>query len=128
MHIRQGDMVVLGKAVTGAKHVDGRALGKEAKGSVARVLKVDVKNERLIIEGVCYRYKHAHRSYRSPRAERIAREVPIHASNVMLYCAKCQRGVRVKFQAVERTDPRGKHRRDVARVCRLCGESVGSGG
>jgi len=128
MHIRKGDTVVLGKAITGAKHVDGRALGKEAKGSVARVLKVDRDKERVIVEGVGYRYKHTRRSYRSPRGERMPREVAIHASNVMLYCAKCERGVRVRHQVIEKQDARGRRRREVVRVCRRCGESLGRGG
>ena len=128
MRIRKGDTVVLVKAVTGAKQVDGRALGKEAKGSIARVLRVDPAAERVIVEGVNYRYKHSRRSYRSPRGERIAREVPIHVSNVMLYCPKCERGVRAKSNAIQKEDARGKKRREVVRVCRLCGESLGTGG
>lgn len=128
MHIRKGDTVVLNKAITGAKHVDGRALGKEAKGSVARVLRVEPKKQRIIVEGVNYRYKHSRRSYRSPRGERMAREVPIHMSNVMLYCPKCERGVRVKMNAIEKDDARGRRRREVVRLCVLCGESLGAGG
>jgi large subunit ribosomal protein L24 len=128
MHIRKGDTVVLAKAVTGANHVDGRALGKEAKGSVARVLRVDHKRERVIVEGVNYRYKHERRSYRNPRGERMPREMPIDASNVSLYCPKCDRGVRVKRQAVEKQDARGKRRREVVRVCKLCGEALGAQG
>ena len=128
MRIRKGDTVVLAKAITGAKQVDGRALGKEAEGSVARVLRVDAKSNRVIVEGVNYRYKHSRRSYRSPRGERMAREVPIHVSNVMLYCGKCERGVRVRSQIIEKKDARGKRRREVVRTCRNCGESLGSGG
>ena len=40
MRIRKNDRVVLLKAITGAKQLDGRAIGKEEAGSVARVLKV----------------------------------------------------------------------------------------
>ena len=127
MLIRQGDTVVLGKAITGAKHVDGRALGKEVKGSVARVLRVDAKRERIIVEGVNYRYKHARRSYRSPQGERMAREVSIQASNVLLYCPKCERGVRVSKQIIDKRDAREKRHREVVRVCKRCGDSIGAG-
>ncbi len=128
MHIRKGDTVVLAKTITGARHVDGRALGKEAKGSVARVLKVDTDRERVIVEGVNYRYKHARRSYRNPRGERLAREVSIHVSNVMIYCGKCDRGVRLRSQVIHKEDARGKRRREVVRICSRCGEPLTSGG
>jgi len=92
------------------------------------VLRVDVKSERIIVEGVNYRYKHAKRSYRNPQGQRVAREVPIHVSNVMLYCPKCERGVRVKRQMIEKMDSRDKRRREIVRLCKLCGESLGVGG
>lgn len=127
MRIRRNDMVVLTKAVTGAKHVDGRALGKEAKGSVARVLSVDEEKDRVIVEGVSFRYKHVRRSQRSPQGGRLPREASIHMSNVLLYCPKCDRGVRVRATVVEKKDARGKRRREVVRVCGKCGESLGGG-
>lgn len=127
MLIRRNDMVVLAKAVTGAKHVDGRALGKETAGSVARVLSVDREHEHVIVEGVNYRYHHERRSQRNPRGGRVPKEAPLHVSNVMLYCPKCDRGVRVKSNVTVKTDARGRRRREVIRVCKRCGESIGGG-
>ena len=126
MRIRRNDMVVLAKAITGAKHVDGRALGKEAKGSVARVLSVDRESGRVFVEGVQYRYKHERRSQRNPQGGRVPREAAVHISNVMLYCPKCDRGVRHRAKVVEKQDGRSKRRRDVVRECKRCGESLGS--
>ena len=125
MLIRKNDQVVLIKGVTGAKQVDGRALGKEEKGSVARVLKVIPEKERIIVEGVNYIYKHVRRSQKNPQGGRVAKEAAIHASNVMLYCPKCNGPVRVKKNVIEKTDARGKRRRETERICAKCGESLG---
>jgi len=54
MRIRKNDQVVLIKAITGAKQLDRRAIGKEEPGSVARVLMVIPESERVIVEGVNY--------------------------------------------------------------------------
>ena len=125
MLIRKNDQVVLIKGVTGAKQVDGRALGKEDKGSIARVLKVIPEKERVVVEGVNYIYKHVRRSQKNPQGGRVAKEAPIHASNVMLYCSKCNGPVRVKKNVIEKTDARGKRRRETERICVKCGESLG---
>ena len=126
MRIRKNDMVVLTKAVTGAKQQDGRAVGKEAKGTVARVLQVSPEKDKIVVEGVRFVYKHVRRSHQHPQGGRIAKEASIHVSNVMLYCPKCQGPTRVRAQVVEKKDPRGKRRRDVLRICKRCGETIGA--
>lgn len=126
MRIRKNDQVVLTKAITGAKQVDRRAIGKEEKGSVARVLKVMVDSDRVVVEGVNYVYRHVRRSQKNPQGGRVAKEAPIHVSNVMLYCAKCNGPARVRTQVGEKTDARGKRRRETLRICKKCGEALGS--
>ena len=125
MNIRRNDQVVLIKSVTGAKQVDGRALGKEEKGAVARVLKVLPDSQRVVVEGVNYVYRHVRKSQKNPQGGRVAKEAAIHVSNVMLYCSKCNGPARVRPQINERRDARGKRRREVLRICRRCGEAVG---
>jgi len=125
MRIRKNDQVVLTKAITGAKQVDGRALGKEEKNSVARVLKVIPDSDRIIVEGVNYIYRHVRRSQKHPQGGRVAREAPVHVSNVMLYCAKCNGPTRARMRVTEKTDARGKRRREVLRICKRCGEAIG---
>ena len=125
MLIRKNDQVVLIKSITGAKQVDGRALGKEEDGSVARVLKVMPDKRRIIVEGVNYVYRHVRRSQKNPQGGRVAREASVDASNVMLYCPKCNGPARVRRQVNEKTDARGKCRRQVLRICKKCGEAVG---
>jgi len=125
MLIRRNDQVVLIKAVTGAKQLDRRALGKEEKGSVARVLKVFPETERVLVEGVNYVYRHVRRSQKNPQGGRVAKEAPIHVSNVMLYCPKCSAPARVRREVRDKQDARGKRRREVLRVCRRCEETLG---
>ncbi len=125
MRIRRNDRVVLTKAITGAKHVDGRAIGKEAKGAMGGVLAVMPKKGRVIVEGINYVYKHVRRSQTNPRGGRVAKEAAIDIGNVMLYCPKCDGPTRVTLRPVEKTDHRGKRRREVMRICRRCGESIG---
>jgi len=125
MRIRKNDHVVLTKAITGARQADGKALGKEEKGSVARVLKVLAGEDRVVVEGVNYVYRHVRRSQKNPQGGRVTKEAPIHVSNVMLHCGKCGGPARVRMQVNEKTDTRGKRRREVLRVCKRCGEVVG---
>ena len=127
MRIRKNDQVVLLKAITGAKQLDRRAIGKEEAGSIARVLKVLHDTDRVIVEGVNYVYRHVRRSQKHPQGGRVTKEAPIHLSNVQLYCAKCNGPARVRMQAVEKKDSRGKRRRDVLRVCKRCGDTIGGG-
>lgn len=123
MRIRKNDMVVINKAITGARQTDGKALGKEEKGSVARVLKVE--EDRVIVEGVNYVYRHVRRSQKNPQGGRVAKEALIHVSNVNLFCSKCNGPARVRLQGTEKTDSRGKRHREVLRICKRCGEAVG---
>jgi large subunit ribosomal protein L24 len=107
--------------------LDRRAIGKEEPGSVARVLQVIPDSERVIVEGVNYVYRHVRRSQKHPQGGRVAKEAPIHVSNVSLFCAKCNGPARVRMQVVEKKDSRGKRRRDVLRVCKKCGDTIGGG-
>lgn len=125
MRIRRNDQVVLIKGITGAQQVDGRALGKEEKGSVARVLKVLPGSNRVVIEGVNYIYKHVRRSQKQPQGGRVAKEAGVHVSNVMLYCPKCDGPTRVRLKVTEKKNPHGKRHRETERICKRCGESLG---
>ncbi len=125
MRIRRNDRVVLTKAITGAKHVDGRAVGKEAEGTVARVLAVMPNEGKVVVEGINFVYRHVRRSTTHPRGGRIPKEAAIDASNVMLYCPKCDGPARVSHRPTEKIDHRGKRRRQVMRICRRCGEAIG---
>jgi len=126
VRIRRNDMVVLTKSITGAAQADGRPLGKEARHAVARVLKVIPEKNQALVEGVNLRYKHLRRSQSHPQGGRVAKEAAVDLSNLMLYCPKCNGPCRVRRQVVVNEDAAGKRRRQVVRVCKRCGESVGA--
>jgi large subunit ribosomal protein L24 len=69
-HVRRGDIV---KVVTG-----------EHKGSQGKILEVQTKKQRVIVEGVRLIKKHARRSNDNPTGGIIEREGGIHVSNVKL--------------------------------------------
>ncbi len=126
MVIKKNDRVVLTKAITGAKDVNQRPIGKEARGSVGRVLMVLPKKNQVIIEGINYVYRHVRPNQKQPQGGRITKEAPIDASCVMLYCEKCQQGVKIRVERVTRTSPQGKKITDIVRHCRKCKEVVGA--
>jgi large subunit ribosomal protein L24 len=70
MHIRKGDTV---EVVAG-----------DDKGTRGRVLSVDPKQGKLVVEAVNRVYKHLRRSQRNPQGGRLSMEMPVDVSNVML--------------------------------------------
>ncbi|MBC8258496.1 MAG: 50S ribosomal protein L24 [SAR324 cluster bacterium] len=90
--------------------------GKE-KGRTGRVLTVDWKRERLLIEGVNMVTRHTKPNATNQQGGMIKVEAPIHYSNVQLYNPTLKRGVRTKMQT---SDAGVKNR-----VCVKSGEVLG---
>lgn len=100
MHVKKGDTVVV---------ISGKDKGKKGK-----VLTAMPKRNRVIVEGVNMQTKHTKPSQKSPQGGIIHQEGPIHVSNVMLYCEKDKKGVRVGYKMLENGEK--------VRVCKKCGE------
>lgn len=100
MRIKTGDDVVV-------------ISGKD-KGSRGKVLDVFAKDNRLVVENV--NIAKIHQKPRGPQSPGgiIETERPIHASNVMLYCPKCGKGVRYGHEIKD-----GKK----IRVCKKCDQA-----
>jgi large subunit ribosomal protein L24 len=98
--IRKNDTVVV---------VAGKDRGKKGKVRFAYP-----KNEQLLVEGVNFIKKSARPTGQTRQAGIIEREAPIHISNVMLLCSRCNRPTRVGFIHLE--DGRR------VRICRSCRE------
>jgi large subunit ribosomal protein L24 len=86
------------------------------RGKTGRVLKVLREESRLIVEKVNFVKRHT-----KPRGQRVQggileKEAPIHVSNVMHLCPKCQTGVRITMK------PASDGRRE--RYCSRCGETI----
>ena len=88
--------------------------GKE-KGKKGKVLKILRDKDRVIVEKVNFIKRHQKPTSAQKQGGIIEREGSLHLSNVMLFCEKCGKGVRVRRQRLDD----GK----VVRLCAGCGES-----
>jgi large subunit ribosomal protein L24 len=89
--------------------------GRE-KGKRGKVLFVLPARERVIIERVNMVKRHQRPTQKLRQGGIIEREAPMHVSNVMLVCSKCDKATRVGVRVL--ADDRR------ARVCRRCGDIV----
>jgi len=99
MHIKKNDTV---------KVIAGREKGKTGK-----VLGVTKDQNRVLIEKINLMKKHQ-RPDAKGKGGIVEKESPLHVSNVMLVCSKCNTGVRVGYKTLED----GKK----VRVCNKCQE------
>ena len=81
MWIRSGDTV---EVLTG-----------DDRGTRGKVLRVDRRAGKLVVEQVNRVYKHVRRSQRNPQGGRLSMEMPVPMSNVSLVCEKCAAATRV---------------------------------
>lgn len=88
-------------------------LGRE-KGKTGKILKVLTDKNRALVEKLNMVKKHSRPTKASPRGGIIQKEASIHLSNLMYYCAKCGKGVRIGAKVLSD----GKK----VRVCKKCGE------
>ncbi len=102
MKIRKNDTVLV---------ITGKDKGKKGKVRFAYPEK-----ERLMVEGINFTKRHMRATGQARQAGIIEREAPIHVSNVMLLCNKCNHPTRVGFHSLE--DGRR------VRICRSCGEVI----
>ena len=100
--ISKGDRVIV---------ISGEDQGKEGI-----VLKVDRAKGRSIVEGVNFVKRHQRPTQKSPQGGIVEKEAPVHNSNLMVVCCKCNSGVKTKI--IELTDG-GK-----VRACKKCGEMI----
>lgn len=96
--------------------------GRE-KGKSGRVVSVDSKNCKITVEKVNMMKRHVKPSQKHPQGGLIEKEAPLHYSNVLLMCPKCNRGVRHsnKVAAVAKASKKGeKSEGKKARYCKKC--------
>ena len=104
--IRKGDTVEL---MSGSRNEIGK------RGEVIRVMP---KEGFVVVAGINIRKKHQKQMQTQGRTINpgvVEFEAPLHISNVMLVCPKCQQTARVGFQRQEG---------ESLRVCKSCGEPV----
>jgi large subunit ribosomal protein L24 len=86
------------------------------RGKSGRLLKVIRATNRVIVEKVNFMKRHTRARSAGQQGGVVEREAPIHVSNVMHFCAKCQAGVRITMKA----SSDGKRER----YCARCGELI----
>lgn len=101
LHVKKGDQVVV-------------IAGKD-RGTKGKVLIALPNDGRVVVDGVNVVTKHKKARSMTDEGGRIEHAAPINASNVMLYCSKCDKGVRVSRQVKD-----GKK----IRVCKKCGATL----
>ncbi|EMM86700.1 MULTISPECIES: 50S ribosomal protein L24 [Leptospira] len=74
--------------------------GKE-KGKKGKVLSIDKKRDRVIVEGLNKRKRFMRPTQENPQGGVIEVEAAIHISNVMFYDSKKKAGVRVGFETIK---------------------------
>ena len=102
MKIRKNDSVLI---------IAGKDRGKKGK-----VRFVYNKHQRVLVEGVNFIKRHTRAVRQARQAGIIEREAPVHMSDVMLLCSKCNHPTRVGFHFLEG----GKK----VRICRVCREVI----
>ena len=71
------------------------------KGTRGRVLRVLPARGKVIVEGVAKVWKHVRKSQKHPHGDRISKEMPIDASNVMLIDPKDGKPTRVGYRYLD---------------------------
>ena len=102
MKIRKNDTVLV---------IAGKDKGKKGKVRFAYP-----KKDHLIVEGINFIKKHTRARGTTRQAGIIELEAPVHVSNVMFLCTKCNHPTRVGFRYLE--DGRK------VRICRSCREVI----
>ena len=98
--LRKGDTVVINSG--------------DDKGKKGKVLEVSRSEEKIIVEGVNIVTKHVKPRRQGEEGGLIKTEGAFYASKVNVYCAKCDKGVRVAHKTLEDGSK--------VRVCAKCGE------
>ncbi len=104
MHVKTGDTVVV---ISGVKDKEKNKKGK--------ILRVYPATQRVVVEGVNMRKKHMKPTGENKQAGIIDQEGSLHASNVLLFCEKCNKGVRTGHKILADGTK--------VRFCRSCGET-----
>ena len=100
LHVKKDDNVVV---------ITGKDKGKKGK-----IMSADPKKGRIVVSGVNMITRHQKARSQTEPGGILRKEGSISASNVMLYCSKCDKGVRTGVKVLENGNK--------VRVCKKCGE------
>jgi large subunit ribosomal protein L24 len=98
-----------------------KVISGNARGTIGKILFIDRKKGRLIVEGVNIIHRHTKPSQKNPQGGIVKREAPINITNVMLMCPKTNQPTRIGSQVLK-DEKTGKVTR--MRLSRKSGEIV----
>lgn len=98
--------------------------GRE-KGKIGKVIKVDAKTGGILVEKTNMVKRHVKPSQKNPTGGIIEKELPLNYSNVLLFCPKCNKGVRfgIKVEASAKKGAKSAAPKKT-RVCKKCNGSL----
>jgi large subunit ribosomal protein L24 len=102
LRLKKGDVVIV---------VSGNDQGKKGK-----ILSIDKKRGRIIVEGVHMIKKHMRPRKQGDQGGIIEKEAALHLSNIKLVCPKCGEATRVQKANLDN--------KKSVRVCNKCGEFI----
>jgi large subunit ribosomal protein L24 len=100
MSIKKGDTVLV---------LTGKDAGKKGK-----ILRVNPKDQRVVVEGVNKVKKHQKPNRAIPQGGIQKIEAPLNASNVLVVCSHCGKPTRIGHRILDSSEK--------VRVCKKCGE------
>jgi large subunit ribosomal protein L24 len=106
MKLRKGDTVMV--------------ISGDDRGKMGKILKVDQKKNRAIVEGINFIKRHTRPGAKHRKGGIIEKEAPVDLSNLMLHCSRCSSITRGSFKMMEGSE--GEKTR--IRICRKCGEII----
>lgn len=101
MKIKNGDTVLI---------ISGKDKGKKAK-----VIKVLLEKNRIVVEGANLRKKHTRPKKQGEKGQIVEIAAPFDVSNVKLICPKCKKATRIGYKVTEG----GKFR-----ICKKCNQEI----
>jgi len=101
MKIKNGDTVLI---------ISGKDKGKKAK-----VIKVLLEKNRIVVEGANLRKKHTRPKKQGEKGQIVEIAAPFNVSNVKLICPRCKKATRIGYKVTEG----GKFR-----ICKKCNQEI----
>ena len=89
--------------------------GKDA-GKKGKVLSITADGRRALVEGINTVKKHKRQTRQDQQGGIVTIEMPIAVGNIMYFCKKCEKGVRVGFMLLKD--------KTKSRVCKSCKEAI----
>ncbi len=101
MKVKKGDNILI-------------TAGKD-KGRTGKILRVLVKEEAVLVEGINLKKKHSKPRKEGEKGQIVQIPAPLDVSNIKVICSKCGKATRVGYKV----DKEKK-----VRVCKKCGQEI----